>query len=331
MAHVDDRPRLARPAVSAAAPGAAVGVVINPHAGGNRDERRRAREIRQLVGHRGIVCETASIDEIEDVARDLRRRGIDVLAICGGDGSFFRTLSAMVRVYDGAPLPRFLPLRAGSMNTIARAVGCRRGRPEAVLAAVLDDLRQGRSLDVAQYHLIRVNEDHYGFLVGAGLIVNFLQAYYARRQRGPLAAAGLLARVALGSVARSAAVARLFEAPVASVTCDATPLGRRVFPVLFASTVAEIGLGFRLAYRAGAGVEGFHFVGGSLAPLQVLVRLPRVRLGRPLDIEGWHDSLAQRVVVEFEQATRYMIDGDILGEVTRLELATGPRLTIIRK
>lgn len=332
MAHVGKRPSVAdAPAATHRDAQGGLGVVLNPFAGGNRDERHRAHELRLLVGDHGVVHETGGLDEIEAAALDFRRRRIGILAICGGDGSFFRTLSTMVRVYGDEPLPCFLPLRAGSMNTIARAVGCRHGTPETVLAAVVADQRHGRDFDIAHHHLIRVNGDHYGFLVGAGLIVNFLQAYYSRPERGPLAAAMLLARVGAGGIVRAAEAVRLFEASVASITCDGVDFGRRVFPVIFASTVPEIGLGFRLAYRATAGVEGVHVLAGSLSPLQALVSLPRIRRGVGLDVEGWHDELAQRITVEFAQPTRYMIDGDILEAVERLELTTGPRLAIIRK
>jgi len=260
----------------------------------------------------------------------LYRDRIEILAICGGDGSFFRTLSAMVRIYGDGRLPHFLPLRAGSMNTIARAVGCRRGSPEEVLGAIVADLRAGRQLGLAHHHLIRVNDANYGFIVGAGLIVNFLKSYYDRPQRGPLAAARLLGRIALGGLVRSEEVIRLFQTTDAAIDCDGAGVGRGMFRIIFASTVPEMGLGFRLAYRALPGVEGFHFLAGNLAPRQVLPRLPRAHRGQPLDLPGWHDSLAQRVVVEFEEPTHYMIDGDILEEVTRLEMSTGPRLAIIR-
>lgn len=308
-----------------------LGVVINPYAGGNRDDRRRADSMRRIVGNRGVVCETGSLDEIEEAALEFRRRGIEILAICGGDGSFFRTLSAMVPVYDGAALPPFLPLRAGSMNTIARAVGCRSGTPEAVLAATVEKCERNERFDVCEHHLIRVNSVNYGFLVGSGLIVKFLQAYYERPQRGPGAAAGLLGRVAVGGLMRVPWVMRLFDVPEASIVCDGLDLGSAAHRIIFAATVAEMGLGFRLAYRAGAGVKGFHLLAGSLSPAEALGLLPRARLGKPLGLPGWHDTLAQEVVVEFSEPTRYMIDGDILEEVSRLEMSTGPRLAIIRK
>jgi hypothetical protein len=125
-------------------------------------------------------------------------------------------------------------------------------------------------------------------------------------------------------------VEQLFSTAEAAVVCDGVDWGRGTYPIIFAATVAEMGLGFRLAYRAGAGVDGFHVLAGVLAPLRVLVLLPRVWLGKPLRMDRWHDALAGRVVVEFAQPSRYMIDGDILEEVSRLEMSTGPQLAIIR-
>lgn len=328
-----DRERASRRGAGGAAARRTVafGVVVNPHAGGNRHERRRAEDLRRLVGDLGIVCETQDFADIDQAARRFRAAGIEVLAVCGGDGSFFRTLSAVVRAYDGAVLPGFLPLRAGSMNTIARAVGCRRGRPQAVLAAALEDWRAGRPFEVVEHDLLCVAGRRYGFMFGAGLIVNFLQAYYARRQRGPRAAASLLGRLCAGSLLRSAEVQRLFKVTPAAISCDGRDLGKAAWRVIFASTVREIGLGFQLGYRAGEQAGTLHFLAGSPSPLQALLRLPAVRLGRPLNLPGWHDLLARRVTVGFERPAPYMIDGDILEETATLELSVGPRLSVIRK
>src|ERR1700687_3470486 len=100
----------------------------------NRRSRDRLQLFTEAVGSDGLVRATGSLDEMENLAHELREWRIDVIAVCGGDGSFFHTLSAVVRAYGDAPLPQFLPLRAGSMNTIARSVGCRHGSPERVLA-----------------------------------------------------------------------------------------------------------------------------------------------------------------------------------------------------
>ena len=73
----------------------------------------------------------------------------------------------------------------------------------------------------------------------------------------------------------------------------------------------------------------FHLIAGRLDALQVLRRLRRLRRGRPLEIDDFYDNLAQHVTVEFPRPTQYTIDGDILDAVSRLDVAAGPRLTII--
>ena len=71
---------------------------------------------------------------MDTVAAELAERRVDIVAVCGGDGSQFRALSALRKAWPGDDLPLFLPLRAGTMNYIARSIGCMRGGPEHVLA-----------------------------------------------------------------------------------------------------------------------------------------------------------------------------------------------------
>src|SRR5258706_11973422 len=136
-----------------------IGVVVNPHAGSNRRRPERAQRFADIVGDEGTVRVTPDLAAIEDVAREFAATKIDILAVCGGDGSHFRTLSAIRRAYPNRELPLFLPLRAGTMNYIARSIGCMRGGPEHVLAHVVHDYRHGRTHDVVERQLLIANGD----------------------------------------------------------------------------------------------------------------------------------------------------------------------------
>jgi diacylglycerol kinase family enzyme len=308
-----------------------IGVVLNPYAGANRRSRQRAAEFAEVMGDAGTVHQTGSLGEMEEVAREFLERRIDILAICGGDGSFFRTLSAMVRTYREHPLPWFLPLRAGSMNTIARSVGCRRGRPERVLAHTVADYRAGRPFETTERHLIEVNGEHFGFMVGAGAIVNFLRVYYGAAGRGPTAATRRFARVVASAIFRAPLARGVLQLVEADIDCDGERVPHRRFNVIYASSITDIGLGFRATYLATRKRGFFHVLAGRLRASQVLRRLRYLRRGWPLDIEELYDNLARHVRVEFPRPTQYMIDGDIFDAVTTLDVMTGPRLTIIRK
>jgi len=308
-----------------------IGVVLNPNARANRRSRDRVQLFTDAVGKDGIVRQTGSLDEVEQLAHEFRDRRIDILAVCGGDGSFFRTLSAMVRAYGNEPLPQFLPLRAGSMNTIASSVGCRRGRPERVLAHTVADYRAGRPFAVTERHLIQVNGEHFGFMIGAGVVVDFLQVYYASGTPGPRTAGKLFARVILSGLTHSAFSRGLFKPVEADIDCDDERVPHRRFTFIYASSITDIGLGLQATYLATRKRGFFHLLAGPILPRHVLPRLWRLWSGRPLGLDELYDNLAQHVRVEFSRPSHYMIDGDVLGVVPRLDVVTGPRLTIIQQ
>ncbi|MGH7896179.1 MAG: diacylglycerol/lipid kinase family protein, partial [Candidatus Binatia bacterium] len=197
-----------------------IGVVVNPHAGGNGRRPDRARRFEEIVGNAGTVRVTPDLASIEQVAREFAGACVDIVAVCGGDGSHFRTLSALRRAYGTATLPLFLPLRAGTMNYIARSIACMRGRPEHVLAHVVHDYRHGRTHDVVERHLLVVNDEHAGFVVGCGVIVNYLRLYYSQPRAGPLTATRLLVRLVTSALAGTSLVRGVFRRVEADVDCD---------------------------------------------------------------------------------------------------------------
>lgn len=309
---------------------AGIGVVVNPFAGQNRGAEGRTARLAAIVGDAGWVRETASLGEMAAVGREFRDRDIEILAVCGGDGSFFRTLSAIVRAYGEVPLPAFLPLRAGSMNTIARGVGCRRGRPERVLAHVVEASRQGRPFEYTERHLLAVDGEHFGFMVGAGAVVRFLKAYYGAPGRGRWAAAGMVTRVVTSGLLGTSLARGLLQPTEADIDCDGERVPFRRFNFVYGGSVSDIGLGLHPAYLATRKRGFFHLLAGTIAVRDFLLALPRLRRGLPMELPELYDNLAQRVRVEFSEPTHYMVDGDIVGTASRLTMETGPRLRIIR-
>ncbi|MFN8625856.1 MAG: diacylglycerol kinase family protein [Candidatus Binatia bacterium] len=308
-----------------------IGVILNPRAGSNRKRPERLRQFTEAVGDDGLVCATESLAEMDEVAHDLRARAIDILAVCGGDGSYFRTLSAVVRAYGGEPLPRFLPLRAGSMNTIARSLLWRHGTPERVLERTVADYRAGRPCETTERHLLGVNGHHFGFMVGAAAVVNFLREYYGGPGRGRWTAAKLVGRVAASAVAGTALARTVFQRTEADIDCDGERVPHRRFTVIYASSIRDIGLGFKATYLATRKPGFFHLLAGPVRARQVIGGLRRLRHGWPLEVDDLYDNLAAHVHIDFARPTEYMIDGDVLGAVSQLDIVSGPRLSIIYK
>ena len=308
-----------------------IGVVINPHARANRNgTSERVELLSDLVGSDGLVRVTESLPAIQEVAREFRDRGTEVLAICGGDGSYHCTLTGFRAVYGDHPLPLLLPLRAGTINYVANATGGRRGRPEHVLARVVRDYRRGRIFETTERDLLRVNGVEHGFVLSFGTAVNYLRAYYAMDRQGPVAAARLLFRLILSALVDSHISRAVFQAVTADVECDDDPVPFRQFTFFFAATVDRIALGFRQTYLATRKRGYLHVLGGPIPAMRLIRRWLRVYRGFPTGEPTLFDNIGRRLVVRFFRPEYYMIDGDILDPVQRLEIDVPCRVTLIR-
>src|SRR5262249_161337 len=188
---------------------------------------------------------TDSLPAIRGAARESRDRHVEVLAICGGDGSYHCTLTGFRRVYGDEPLPLLLPLRAGTINYVADAIGGRRGRPEQVLARVVRDYRRGHVYETTERDLLRVTAADPALVRRSGTPAHYLRLYYASDKQGVVHAAPLLGRLIASALAGSHLSRAVFQATAADVECDGTPVPFRQFTLFFAATVDRIALGFR--------------------------------------------------------------------------------------
>jgi diacylglycerol kinase family enzyme len=308
-----------------------IGVVVNPHAKGNRrlTAPREAR-LADILGDDGTVRVTSDLGAIEAVAREYHDRGIDILAICGGDGSDHCTLTAFHRVYGASRLPMLLPLRAGTINYIADATAGRRGTPEQVLARVVRDYRRGKTHVTTERDVLRVNGDQLGFLLSFGTAVNYLRAYYALDEQGPWAAAKLLGRLIASATFGTHISRAVFQAIEADIDCDGDPLPFRLFTFFFVGTVDQIALGFRPTYLALRKRGFFHVVGGPIPARRLIRHAMRIYRGFPTGEPELYDNVGQRLTVRFARPTHLMLDGDILEPVADCTVDVPFRVTLIR-
>lgn len=309
-----------------------IGVVVNPHAGGNR---RRASErvahLQSVIGREGSVQAPPTEADLLATLRRFRDGGIDVLAICGGDGSVSYVLTRALQVWSRNELPPCLLLRGGTINNLARSLHTHGRRAGAALAALLRARRDGSALDSVPLDLICVNGREYGYTVGAGMIVRFLDRYYQARRPGPLPAAMLLARMGMSYVLNTDTIASVASPVEAEVTCDGRRLGFSAFTLLVASSLDHIGLRVAPFYRVRAANGSMHVLAGSATPGELLRKLPRFFLGRAAELDSLHDCAATRVRVEFAEPQIITINGDLTESATKvLDLEVGPRVTMIR-
>ena len=308
---------------------AGIGVVINPHARGNRRKPRRRKLFEAIVGDVGTVVETGDLQELDAALAAFHAGNIEVLAVCGGDGSVFHLLSRAIDLWGEDALPPLLPLRGGTINNLSRSIGARIRRPEAMLAHVVEGLRGGRAPVLAHRDLIRVNRRDYGYVVGVGAVVRFLDLYYRARRPGPLSAFVLLVRLGLSWMFKTASIKEVMEPVEAEVCCDGSRLPFAGYSILIAASVAHLGLGVRPFYLSGTVPGRYHLLAGPSSAGRLLARLGHFALGLPARLDDLHDTAAGEVKAEFSRPQPITINGDILEPVTCLHLEAGPRVAFV--
>lgn len=307
-----------------------IGVIVNPHARANRRRRKdRVDRMQKILGDHGVVRVTQSLEELDDVAREFHQQDIDVLGICGGDGSDHCTLTAFHRAYGGERLPLLLPLRAGTINYVADDIKSPRDNPEQTLARVVRDHARGTAHVTTERDVLRINGTELGFVLSFGTAVNYLRAYYALPKQGPLAAARLLGKL-MGSAMLGTHLARtVFQGVEADIVCDDEILPFRLYTFFFAATVERIALGFKPTYLGNRKRHFFHVLGGPIPARRLISHGFRVHKGYPTGDPDLYDNLGQRLAIRFARPTHYMLDGDIVGPVQRIDVDVPMRVELI--
>ncbi len=91
---------------------AGIGIVSNPRAQRNLRSPDTARRLRSLLDGEGEVADASTREELLAVVDRFKGRGIDVLAVNGGDGTGHVVLSAFAAAYGAEPLPSLALLRS---------------------------------------------------------------------------------------------------------------------------------------------------------------------------------------------------------------------------
>ncbi len=290
-----------------------------------------ARRLRAQLGDDGEVLDASTPDELARALDAFRRGGVDVLAVNGGDGTIHYVLTAAVRAWDGAPLPRILLLPGGAMNTIARGTGVR-GGPERALREVLIRRRHGFPPRTVERDLLRVSADGapptYGFIFGTGSIVSFLEAYYATGHPSPATAAFLVGRGVASALVNGAFAASLARRERLRVSTDGDDWPDGSYLALAAASTPDVGFGFLAFARCLEQPGFFHVVGVTGSLPQLALSVPRIRRGAPWRRRLAQDEVTRLLLVEGD-GPRFTVDGDLYAATRSISVETGPGVEIV--
>jgi diacylglycerol kinase family enzyme len=326
-----------------------VGVIVNPKARKNRAASGdRIAELRRIVGARGEVHETNSIEELHDAIQQLAPR-VTHLVGDGGDGALHWLINEIERcVGDPQRWPAFVPTNGGSVNAVARKARVR-GRPEAIIRALvaaaetdqpppevsLDTLvLDGETADGAAFHRLCFG------LAAGGVGNRFYDRYYDSPDHGRLAVARVIARsfgdyitskVAPGRVKTPNYASILFTPTRARVVIDGDEVPSRTHSLLHAGAIdLRIGGPLRLFPKASE-PGALHFQAGNLRPSRIVAQLPTALTNGMLRGKGLRDVNGHEMLIEAEdEPLSPIIDGERFLGIVKLVARAGPRIRLAR-
>jgi diacylglycerol kinase family enzyme len=326
-----------------------VAVITNPRSTRNRARPDHVARLAAIVGERGAVYATPSIDAIEPALRAIAASGAAYCVVDGGDGTFHHTLRCALdarRAGGLGELPLFVPSGGGAINFLARHAGIR-GAPEDVVRALCDRLAARAAPPIVEVDSIAVTGERLveggrafepvatiGFAIaGGGIGENFMKKYNEADGSGPWKVARLVGRT-LASYGVGARYADdMFRPTLARVTVDGAELPFSRLTVLsLGSLTINVGGIFRF-FPLAAEPGKMQVMVGAPSPLGIIRAVPGMMRGDRLrGIAGYHEAACREVVVEArgDRLLDPLIDGEQYRGFRRICYRIGERVRVPR-
>src|SRR5690606_12685592 len=106
----------------------------------------------------------------------------------------------------------------------------------------------GQEFEVTERNILKIeyqDTTHYGFIFGNGLIYGFLAAYYENPNPSPWVAFTTFSRTLVSALMGGELATQMFEPFRARIRVDGEEWERQEYTAVVASTIEQIGLGFR--------------------------------------------------------------------------------------
>jgi diacylglycerol kinase (ATP) len=303
-----------------------IGVLQNPRSGANL---KPAASLRRLLdAHPQILCrEVLDPASVAAALRAMADRGIDTVAISGGDGTVNAVLNTVFGRSPFARLPLLAVLRGGTANMTARDIGMP-GRQDRALRALLDcAARGGDGLTVVERPVMRIDpgagrEPIHGMFFGAAAITQGIE--YCKREVHALGLRGEIgpAVTMLRFIVAMARGERAIVAPVPiTVAVDAEAPASFACEIVHVTTLEQLVLGLRPFW--GRESAPLHYASVRAAPRHWIKALPGLLRGRPnryvTPANGYESRNAHRLLLGLD--SHFFVDGEIFSPTAGSPLA----------
>lgn len=337
-----------------------IGVITNPNSRKNKNQPHRAAQLQGIVGNRGSVHSTDSVDDIKPILRDFLRRRATYWVADGGDGAMHWMLRKGFEVleeaeFHGRELPMAVPTNGGTIDFVAKNAGIK-GRAEDILARLRSVVEKGSHVEEVEVDSMliegvqmvdgsRESFRTYGFASAAGGVgQNFYSKYYADEDPNPttilkvvgntvaslpVAFSPLRALKAVPEQLRTYA-ADIFKPAHCHVEMDGMILEHTDYTGIHIASMSINLAGVFRFFPQAEKLGQMHALVGAPSPFMLVANLPNMHLGKQL--RG--DKIVDRACREMKlkavggELLDPIIDGEYYHDVSELSYTLGPRVRI---
>ncbi len=310
-----------------------VGLILNPSARKNkRQTQNKIDTFQSMFGDRGVVYVTSESSEVGDAIEKLRRDGVRVLCVSGGDGTLSTVLTTYINSYGDRELPLVVPLKGGTINMIGAEFGLWQDQVK-VLKKLLGYIDDDKPIPYKSKRLITVSDDQlsdpiHAFTYIDGLMFRFMNEYYTQGAGHEVATMLALKYVGL---AVSNPDHKIFREVDSSVYVDGKEIQKDGHVLIIASVLDKFVFGFDIFTSHDLGDKGFHFVYMRHPYLKKYRYKIPLGLYKGLKSDADGDFLNTHTEsLRIERNTGYIVDGEIYNTDTErsIELVLGPKVNI---
>ena len=311
-----------------------IGIVSNVYARIVKSDPNYNTRLWYCLGNKGHFEVTKSLTELEEVCKDFKLRGINLIGIVGGDGTVSLVLSYIYKIYGPQNLPKILLLKSGTINFLASNLDLKRPALET-LKRFLELESKGVSIPEKKYYTLLVNNQRLGFVYGSGLISAFLSEFY-KNKKGPLKAithAGKLALDALfwGKInGNSENISRSYPMKITTKPESFSTESYESYNLILASTVPKLAFGFHLFRNIDTNIESAQLMTANVKKTKLVGLLKNIVLGAdPTKFKGVGTLNFNSLEITSPEEQFVSLDGDLieLPADKKNTLSIGPQFT----
>ncbi len=310
-------------------------IINNMNAGKNKAHAYNKSNFIPHIVNDTFAMDTYSMDDLGVALDFVKKEGINLLMINGGDGTMQMTMTELIKHLPEDRIPIILPLRGGTMNMVANNLGVRKSPIDTVriiMRHVAAFNRGEEDLSTIPLKVLKIKDARYGvrygFTFSNGVVYRIQKAYYATGNPSFQTAANLTTALIGSFVLGTPTGRKYFERMKVCIEIDGRTYPYDKVMLSVASVLKKLVLWFKPFYESEKkGLDKFYFLAVSMDSFTIIANIRALSTGK-LRSEKSFNNVAHEIRIQAEGG--YGVDGELTEDVpSDVTITEGPPINFL--